>query len=426
MLTLLNKYEKDILLALKKDLKKPAVEAFGADIHPIKADLNYLIKNLHHLMRPQRVRTPLMLQPGNAQIMPHPYGNCLVIGPFNYPFDLTLTPACGAIAAGNTVVIKPSEFTPHSSELIYNMINNHFDSQHIYVANGDAELSKQLTEEDFDFIFFTGSVATGQKVMEQASKKLTPVSLELGGKNPCIIDNDAKLKVSAQRIAWAKVFNAGQSCVVPDFFMVHKEVEKEFKQALKKELEKQIPDYKNNPDYTRIINDKHFKRITKLIEGESIYSGGDYSEEERLIAPTIIDHITWDSPCMQEEIFGPVIPIMPFDNLDQLLRSLNKMPKPLALYYFSSNRDKIRKVCQYANAGGISINDTMAHIQNRRLPFGGIGSSGMGYYHGQYTFECFSHKKAIQKRNWMEVNFKYPPYKNKFALIKKLLPIVTK
>ncbi|MFA8450933.1 MAG: aldehyde dehydrogenase family protein [Bacteroidales bacterium] len=420
----IKKYEDEIYLALKVDLKKHAVEAFGADLLPIKTDLKFLIKNLNFLTKAQKVGTPLFIQPGSAKIQPHPYGVCAIISPFNYPFDLSFTPAAGAIAAGNTVILKPSEFTPRCTALIKKIVSETFDEGLFSILEGGPEEARYLTSQNLDYIFFTGSSQVGKKVMEQAAQNLTPISLELGGKNPCIVDKDADLNISAQRIAWAKIFNAGQSCVVPDFVYVQQDIKHEFIAYLKKAFKHQLPSFDPNEDYARIVNKHHFQRILSLFNKEEVLYGGRSNPMERVIEPTILCINNWDHPAMKEEIFGPVIPILEYENIDTLMKFLNSKPRPLALYYFSSSKRKQEKVIKNACAGGISINDTMAHIQNRKLPFGGVGNSGMGYYHGEFTFRNFTHYKAVQKRGWKEVPLKYPPYKGKFKLLKKILHIL--
>ena len=405
-------YEDEILNALYLDLNKTDFEAFATELGIFYKELNYTIHHLRRWMRPKKKLTPMLYQPAKSSVYEEAYGVVLIIAPWNYPFLLALQPLIGAIAAGNCVVIKPSEYAPATAKIIEKIILDCFCSEYVQAILGDRKISKQLTYEKFDYIFFTGSTHVAYHVMEAASKNLTPVTLELGGKSPCIIDHTANLKLAARRIAWGKFTNAGQTCIAPDYILIEKHVKKEFMHLLKKETKKMYGEHPcNNVDYPKIINQKHFERLKKLMKNEDIYYGGTINKLRSKIEPTIINQPSNTSPIMQEEIFGPILPIIEYTSLKKLVHVLNNRPKPLACYIFSTNKKNTEKLIQNLHFGGGTVNDTMIHIGNHHLPFGGIGKSGMGLYHGKASFHTFSHKKSILKKaNYLDLSFRYPPY----------------
>ncbi|PYG90359.1 aldehyde dehydrogenase (NAD+) [Ruminiclostridium sufflavum DSM 19573] len=385
-------------------------------------EIDFMIKNIRRLAKYRRVKTPLMLAGGSSHIAPEPYGTVLIIGPWNYPFQLVMLPLAGAIAAGNCAVVKPSELSPNVAGIITKIINKNFDNEYIFSAEGGIEMSEQLLAQKFDYIFYTGSTTVGRIVMEAAAKNLTPVTLELGGKSPCIVDKDTNLDNAARRIAWGKLLNCGQTCVAPDYLFVHKEIRDEF---IKKLINTSEAFYGSNPikneQYSKIINERHFNRLLSLIDKQNIIYGGNYDKERLKISPTVIYPVTKDSKIMQDEIFGPVMPIMEYENIDEVIGYINDRPKPLALYFFSKDKGRIRRVLKETSSGGVCINDTVNHIASAGLPFGGVGDSGMGSYHGRATFDTFSHKKSILKSQLIfDLEMKYPPYDVSEGFIKKV------
>lgn len=420
----IQEYETRILDALAADMKKPQFEAYVSEVGFIYQEINYVLKHLNRWTKPQRVSTPLLHQPGSSRIYTEPKGEVLIISPWNYPFQLLISPMIGAIAAGNCVVLKPSEIAPHTSRVVRDMIQSHFPEEFVAVFEGGVEITQQLLNERFDHIFFTGSTAVGKMIMAAAAKHLTPVTLELGGKSPCIVDSETNVEVTARRIVWGKYFNAGQTCVAPDYLYVHSSV----KGKLLNALQAQIKDFygdnpAQSPDYARIINDRHFNRLRSLLAKGTPIVGGQTQEQERYIAPTILDHVTWQDPIMQEEIFGPILPILEYQDLSEVIQNVRIQPKPLALYFFSTNHDNQRKVLENLSFGGGCINDTIVHLSNPDLPFGGIGDSGMGNYHGRKSFEAFSHTKSVLKKSFFaDIKLRYPKYGGKLWWVKKLLP----
>lgn len=417
------KNETELLAALKADLGKPAAEAYVSEIVDTISDINYALKNIRRWTKPQKVRTPFMLFPAASYIYPEPYGTVLIISPWNYPFKLAVSPLIGAIAAGNCAVIKPSELSEKTSRLMAKIIRENFDQEYISVVEGGREETQQLLAQKFDYIFFTGGAAVGKIIAVAAARNLTPLTLELGGKSPCIVDENVDIEKTAHRIVWGKFFNVGQSCIAPDYLLAHKKIKAKLLEKIKAVVREF---YGENPlqssDYGRIINEKHFLRISELLKEGNVVSGGETCAEKLYISPTVIDNIRWDSKIMQAEIFGPVLPVIEYENLDEIIPILNEKPKPLALYFFSSDKDKQEKIVRETSSGGVNINDTMAHIQNKNLPFGGVGESGMGAYQGRLTFDTFSHRKAVVKRSFsVDPKMKYPPYKIPLALIKKLM-----
>ncbi|WP_416197126.1 MAG: Aldehyde dehydrogenase [Sporanaerobacter sp.] len=415
------KNEKHIMEGLKKDLNKSEFESYSTEIGISLSEITYTTKNLKNWVKPKKVKTPLTAFKAKSYIYPEPYGNTFIVSPWNYPFQLSITPLIGSIAAGNTAIIKPSSTSYHTSRVLEELINSNFNREYIFVSTG--EESKTLLDEKFDYIFYTGSVSVGKLVMEKAAKHLTPVTLELGGKSPCIVDKDGDIDLFAKRIVWGKFLNSGQTCVAPDYLLVHKSI----KDVLIKNIIKYIEDFygknqKDNPDYIRIINEKQFNRLLGLLKSGNIIYGGKHDREALFISPTLMDEVNWDSPIMEEEIFGPIFPILEYEDLDEAIKIVNSHPKPLALYFFSTNNEKIERVIKNTSYGGGCINDTIMHLSSPYLPFGGVGNSGMGSYHGKKSFDTFTHYKSVLKRsNAFDPNFRYPPYKDKINTVKKIL-----
>ena len=412
-----------IVAALNQDLRKPELDSYITEIRVSIQEIDYALKHLKKWAKPRRVKTSLETFPSVAQIYPDPQGIVLIISPWNYPFALAISPLIGAIAAGNCAVIKPSESTPTVSQVIAEIIQQTFSTTEIAVVEGDATVSQQLLAEKFDHIFFTGGTKIGQLVMEAAAKNLTPVTLELGGKSPCLVDTEIDLEETAKRIAWGKFLNAGQTCIAPDYLLV----EKSIKEALISKLQECIVKFygtnpQTSPDYCRIVNERQFNRLKALLKDGDILTGGQTDLEEKYIAPTLITNVSLESELMQEEIFGPILPILDYSNLEDAIAFINQRPKPLALYLFSNNRSKQERVLEATSSGGVCINDTIFQVGVIDLPFGGVGPSGMGAYHGKASFDTFSHYKSVLKKSFrFELNVRYPPYGNKLNWIKRLL-----
>ena len=415
--------EDRIIRALNDDFKKPAFEAVLTETNYVISDLKNTIKNIKCWSKPKKVLPSLLNFPSKDYIYSEPYGKVLIIAPWNYPFQLALCPLIAAVAAGNSVVLKPSELTPHTSSIIAEIISNVFDKNHVEVIEGGVEVSQNLLSQRWDYIFFTGSVAVGKIVAKAASEYLTPITLELGGKNPCIIDETANLKLAAKRIVWGKFINAGQTCIAPDYLLVHKSVKLEFTEHLKQEITNAYGENPElSPDFTRIINTKNWERLYNLIEPEKVVFGGQSNKETCFLAPTLIDETSLDSEIMKEEIFGPILPILSYQNTVDLKHIITKYEKPLSLYVFTTNNYFAEEMIQIFSFGGGCINDTVIHFSNNRLPFGGVGHSGIGAYHGKLSFDTFSHKKAlVKKANWLDLPMRYAPYNNKLKTIMKLL-----
>ena len=416
-------YEKQILTALKKDLNKSPFEAYSTEIGIVLDEITYVIKHLPKWAKRKCVKTSIAQFLSVGYTYSEPYGVTLIISPWNYPFQLAMAPLIGAIAAGNCSIIKPSEFSVYTSQVIENLIRENFAEDYISVITGGQETSESLLREKFDYIFFTGSVQVGKVVMEAASKHLTPVTLELGGKSPCIVDETANINLAAKRIVWGKFLNAGQTCVAPDYVLVHSSVKDELVAKMKKYIIKFYGmDPSRNPKYPKIINQKHFKRQISLLKDGHIIFGGQCRPETKQISPTIMDQVTWDSKIMQEEIFGPLLPILTFNHLGEAITAVNKRPKPLALYYFSKDKMRQRNIIQNISFGGGCINDTIVHLATPYMPFGGVGESGMGSYHGKGSFDTFSHQKSILKKsNLLDIPLRYPPFKDSLELLKKIM-----
>ena len=416
-------YENEIIQALYDDFKKPAFEAVLTETSYVIVELKDTIKNLKNWAKPKRVFPSILNFPSTDYIYKEPYGKVLIIAPWNYPFQLALCPLISAVAAGNQVVLKPSELTPKTSEIIAKIISKIFDINHVEVVEGGIEVSQQLLAKRWDYIFFTGSVAVGKIVAKAAAENLTPVTLELGGKNPCIIDETANLKLAAKRIVWAKFMNAGQTCIAPDYILIQKDMKSHFVDYLKEEISKaygENPIY--SPDFARIVNAKNWQRLVNMIEPEKVVFGGQSDINDCYIAPTLIEENTVDSDVMKDEIFGPILPILTYENENEIGVIISKYEKPLALYVFTENKNFSRKIIKKYSFGGGCINDAMVQFSNKRLPFGGVGHSGIGAYHGSMSFDTFSHKKSIVKKaNWLDLPFRYAPYKDKLQIIKRIL-----
>jgi acyl-CoA reductase-like NAD-dependent aldehyde dehydrogenase len=410
-----------IINAVKADLGRPDFEAYF-ELAAI-SEINYAIKHLKTWVKPKKVRAGIEQFPASAQIYPEPLGVVLIIAPWNYPFQLMISPLTGAIAAGNCAVLKPSELAAHTSRAIADIIQKTFDPDHIAVVEGGVETSQQLLEEKFDHIFFTGGTAIGKIVMYAAAKHLTPVTLELGGKSPCIVDYDVDLNYAAKRITWGKYLNAGQTCIAPDYLLVHSRI----KSGLLTEIKKCVVEFygddpSKSPDYSRIISRRHLERLEPLLQDGEIAIGGQTKPEEKYIAPTVIDRISWESPVMQEEIFGPILPVLEYTDLKEAIAQINARPKPLALYLFSKDKQKQEQVLQETSSGGVCINDTVMQVGVSTLPFGGVGDSGIGSYHGKASFDTFSHYKSVLKKGFrLDPNWRYPPYRDKLSLLKRII-----
>ncbi|EVU45005.1 aldehyde dehydrogenase [Staphylococcus aureus F29982] len=415
-------YESDILEALYTDLGKNKVEAYATEIGITLKSIKNARKELKNWTKTKNVDTPLYLFPTKSYIKKEPYGTVLIIAPFNYPFQLVFEPLIGAIAAGNTAIIKPSELTPNVARVIKRLINETFDANYIEVIEGGIEETQTLIHLPFDYVFFTGSENVGKIVYQAASENLVPVTLEMGGKSPVIVDETANIKVASERICFGKFTNAGQTCVAPDYILVHESVKDDLITALSKTLREFYgQNIQQSPDYGRIVNLKHYHRLTSLLNSAqmNIVFGGHSDEDERYIEPTLLDHVTSDSAIMQEEIFGPILPILTYQSLDEAIAFIHQRPKPLSLYLFSEDENATQRVINELSFGGGAINDTLMHLANPKLPFGGDGASGMGRYHGKYSFDTFTHEKSyIFKSTRLESGVHLPPYKGKFKYIK--------
>lgn len=417
------KREQDIIAALYEDFKKPEFESVLSETEIVLSELNLTIKNLNSWAKPKRVFPSMLNFPSTDKIYSEPYGNVLIIAPWNYPYQLALSPLIGAVAAGNTVILKPSELTPNTSKILEEIISTTFNSEHVAVIQGDVSISQELLAKRWDYIFFTGSVNVGKIVAKAAAEHLTPTTLELGGKNPSIIDETANIKLAAKRIVWGKFLNAGQTCIASDYIVIHKSVKQQFFDAMKSEIEIA---YTKNPeqskDFARIINERNFNRLELMLQNENIVIGGNTDTNELYISPTLIDEPSLDSEVMKGEIFGPILPVISYSNEEDINAIISKYNKPLSLYVFSNNKKFAKKIIKTYSFGGGAINDTVIHFANHRLPFGGVGHSGIGAYHGKRTFDTFSHKKSIVKKgNWIDLPLRYAPYKGKIKLIKFFL-----
>lgn len=414
-------HEKEITAAIQKDLRKPEMEAVS-EIITVLDEIDTHLKKLDSWVKTKKVRGNLISMPSKNEVRRMPYGVTLIIGAWNYPVILTLIPLAGAISGGNCTVLKPSELAPATSAVLRKLVSTTFQRHFISVVEGGAEVNQELLEQSFDKIFFTGSSRVGKIVMEKASQKLIPVTLEMGGKSPAVVHKDADIKVTARRIAWGKFMNSGQTCVAPDFVLVHHQVKDELIQQLKKAIKKY---YGKKPiksdDYGRIINQSHFQRLTNLLTDTHILHGGESDQTESFIEPTLVGDIDWGHPIMKEEIFGPILPIMTYGDQKSPIHYLRPMPSPLAIYIFAEDELFIDRIITEVPHGGTCVNDVIIQFTNPNLPFGGAGSSGIGEYHGKYSFECFTRPHAVMRRSiWPDPSLRYPPFGKKLFLLKKL------
>lgn len=413
------KWEKSLCEALWKDLHKSYEESYIAEVSILLGEIRTHIRNVGKWTRPQRRPTPMKLFPSRSKIISEPLGTALIISPWNYPVQLLLTPLVGVISSGCTAVLKPSPYVPEVSDVIEKMIRDTFPEEYVAVVQGDRNVNTALLEQRWDMIFFTGSPSFGRAVMAAAAKNLTPVVLELGGKSPCIIDKDADIKVAAKRVAWGKSLNAGQTCIAPDYLMLHKNIKDKFLSELEKAFGELLgDDPQKSEHFVRIVNDAAFERLKGYLADGEVVFGGKTDKDERYFSPTVLDHVSPDSPVMQEEIFGPIFPVQTFSSLDEVIRFVSMREKPLALYYFGSQGDKVLK---HTTSGGSCINDVIMHIANENVPFGGVGMSGMGSYHHKRTFDVFTHyRSVISTPTWIDLPFRYMPYMW-FNAVKRLL-----
>lgn len=405
--------EKEIHTALKRDLGKSGFESYMCETGLVLEEISYMLKHIHRFAREKNVRTPLAQFHSRSFKKPSPYGVTLIMSPWNYPFMLTLSPLVDALAAGNTAVVKPSAYSPHTSDVILQILSQCFDPEYVAVVTGGRTENTCLLREHFDYIFFTGSQFVGKEVMRNAAEHLTPVTLELGGKSPCIVDKSADIKLAAKRIVFGKYLNCGQTCVAPDYIYCHRSVKDRLVKEVQKQIQKQYGKQPlRNPNYGKIINEKHFDRLLGLIDKNKTVHGGDSDRHALRIEPTVLDNVTFADAVMQEEIFGPIMPILIFDSMDEVIHNINAMPHPLALYLFTSDKAAAKKVTSRCGFGGGCINDTIIHLATTEMGFGGFGESGMGSYHGKVGFDTFSHYKSIvDKKTWIDLPMRYQPYR---------------
>ena len=407
--------EKELSDALQKDLGKSNFESYMCEVGMVLDEISYMLEHIDNFAKEKRVHTPLAQFPSRSYIKPSPYGVTLIMSPWNYPLLLTLDPLVDALAAGNTAVIKPAAYAPAAAAAIKELIESVFDPEYVAVVTGGRAENACLLDQKFDYIFFTGSKGVGKEVMKKAAEHLTPVTLELGGKSPCIVDETANLALAARRIAFGKYLNCGQTCVAPDYLLCHASVRDRFVELLKSEIDRQ---YGKNPlqnaDYGHIINQKHFDRICSLIDENKVVHGGNVSSETLQISPTVMTEVTWEDAVMGEEIFGPVLPVLTYESIDEVIETVNSYDRPLALYLFTANKKNIRRITSKCMYGGGCINDVIIHLATAHMGFGGVGESGMGAYHGKVGFDTFSHKKSIvDKKTWLDLPMRYQPYDKK-------------
>jgi len=421
---LLKENEQELYTAIYTDFKKSEFETYLTELSLIYNELNDAIRNLKKWSKQKRVRTNLANFPAKSYIIPEPLGTVLVISAWNYPYQIALIPAISALAAGNTVVIKPSEIPNNTSIILAKIINSNFDSNYLTVIEGGVKTTTELLKEKWDKIFFTGSSKVGKIIYKAAAENLTPVTLELGGKSPTFVLADCNIKITAKRIVWAKFLNAGQTCIAPDYLLVEGKIKEQLLLALKKEIENA---YQNNKEvkenYVQIVNEQNFNRLEQLIPTEKIYHGGETNRENRSIAPTLLHNINFDDSIMQDEIFGPILPVISFNNLEDVITKIKEREKPLSLYVYSKNKKTIKKILHEISFGGGGINESLVHYSNPNLPFGGVGASGIGNYHAKAGFDTFTHYKSIlHKTSWLEPNIKYTPFtKLKMRILKFIL-----
>jgi aldehyde dehydrogenase (NAD+) len=416
-------HEAALLSALHADLRKSPQEAYATEIGLVLSEIRHALRQLPAWMKPRRRRTPRLAWPARGFIRPEPYGVTLIIGPWNYPLQLLLSPLVGAVAAGNCAVLKPSEFAPHTSAAMAQMIGATFPEECLAVVPGEREVAEALLRERFGAIFFTGSTGVGRAVLTAAAQHLTPVTLELGGKCPCLVCADAPLEVTARRIVWGKFMNAGQTCVAPDFLLAERGIRDALLRALKQAVREFYgEDPQKSPDYGRIINERHFERLMGYLDAGRIAHGGQRDARDLYLAPTILTEVPADSLAMQEEIFGPILPVLEFTALEDALALLRDRPPPLALYLFTKDRATQERVLAATRSGGVCLNDTVTHMVGPDLPFGGLGESGMGAYHGQASFDCFTHYRSVLRRSFaFDAQLRYPPPRVSLALLKRAL-----
>lgn len=415
----MHQYEKPLAEALWTDLHKSYEEAYLTELSIVYGEIRNHLKHMRRWARPERKCSPIAIMPASSKVIKEPLGNTLIIAPWNYPVQLLLNPLVGAISAGCTAFLKPSPYVPHVSAVLTEMIRATFPEEYIAIVEGNRQVNQMLLAERWDLIFFTGSPSLGKMVMEAASKHLTPVVLELGGKSPCIIDKSADLKVAAKRVAWGKALNAGQTCIAPDYLMIHEDVKDKFLKLLVKEWKHLLTkDPQKAKHFVRIVSDKALERLIGYMDNGTIYHGGKYDKETRYLSPTILTNVSEDAPVMQEEIFGPIFPVLTFKEIDEVITFVTDREKPLALYYFGTNGDY---VLRHTSSGGACVNDVIMHIVNHDVPFGGVGNSGMGSYHGKESFMTFSHRRSVVSTpTFVDMPFRYMPYKL-FKLIKKMV-----
>ncbi|BAO56455.1 aldehyde dehydrogenase [Nonlabens marinus] len=413
--------EQKVYEALKADLRKSEFESYVSEFQTVMAELDRYIKNTAKWARPQKVSSTLLNFPSKARRHPEPYGNTLIISPWNYPFQLAMSPLIGAIAAGNTVVLKPSEFSTATSDILKEICKESFEANHVTVVLGDGETAQELTALKWDYIFFTGSPGVGQKIYEAAAKHLTPVTLELGGKNPAVVHESANLKVCAKRIVWAKFLNSGQTCIAPDYILVHESVKNDLVRLLKETITDFFGENpKESADYPRLIREKHFEALLEMMEDSQVITGGTHDKSDLYIAPTLLDEPSRESKVMQDEIFGPLLPLISYQNKAEVEQWITSYDKPLGAYVYTGDKDFSRWFINRFSFGGGAVNDSIVQFLNEKLPFGGVGTSGIGSYHGKKTFETFSHYKSVVYRGtWLDIPLKYPPYTISLSLVKK-------
>ncbi len=408
--------------ALYADFKKPKFESLATETQLVLAELKHAIKNVKSWSEQNRVGASLLNFPSKEWIQPEPYGKVLVISPWNYPFMLTMSPLIGALAAGNTAILKPSEFSPNTSKIIARIIRKVFPPEYVAVVEGGVEVSTELLAEKWEYIFFTGSTRVGKIVYKKAAEHLTPVTLELSGKNPCIVDETAAITLAAKRIAWGKLINAGQTCIAPDYILVHKNVKKALVDGLKANINQFYGEnIEASNDFARITTSKHYEELKAMLKGQNLLFGGNYNDDDQYLEPTLVDEPQEDSTIMEGEVFGPILPIISYEDESELDEYISRFPNSLAFYVFSNNKKFQKRMMRQYSFGGGTINDVVVHISNKDLPFGGVGQSGIGGYHGKYSFDLFSHHKSIVKRGtWLDVPLRYAPYNISLNLIRKI------
>ena len=421
----IKKHENEIIKALELDLGKHVFEAYSNEVGFVYSSIDYAVKNIRKWAKTKRVKNDLAQLPGKSFIYKSHYGSVLIIGPYNYPFQLLIEPLIGAISGGNTVVLKPSEYTVNVEKVVCKVIRDVFDEEYISVVTGDYKVNSALLDLEFDYIFFTGSVNVGKIVMEKASRNLIPVTLELGGKSPVIVDNTANLKITAKRIIWGKLINAGQTCVAPDYVLAHEDIYEDLIEEFKKTIKEFYgEDIRNNKEFGRIVNERHMNRLSDILKADKdkIIYGGDVDFEDRFIHPTILKDVDLNDMVMKEELFGPILPVIKYKTIEDIKVYINKHKNPLALYVFSENKDFSEDIITRFSFGGGCVNDTVSHVASNYLPFGGVGSSGMGSYHGKNSFDTFTYNKSIVKKSSkFNIKLVFPPYKNRVDLIKKVM-----